>query len=184
MRACNALVLKLDYLSTTVCQKLHFLLSDAILRILSRASCACPRTLRVSAHISREDTQDGVSVGGFKMAAMSPVQLYIGQWVKRPCDIAQRYTSFVIINSEGHVSNNKCHAYIFSKTNEMPSKHFRSAVQSQFHTWKLHFLHCVNKIYDDVLQTKFSPRNNDFLWGTPYAFIDWNHQLMISGKYI
>ena len=80
MRACNALVLKLDYLSTTVCQKLHFLLSDAILRILSRASCACPRTLRVSAHISREDTQDGVSVGGFKMAAMSPVQLYIGQW--------------------------------------------------------------------------------------------------------
>ena len=80
VRACNALVLKLDYLSTTVCQKLHFLLSDAILRILSRASCACPRTLRVSAHISREDTQDGVSVGGFKMAAMSPVQLYIGQW--------------------------------------------------------------------------------------------------------
>ena len=79
MRACNALVLKLDYLSTTVCQKLHFLLSDAILRILSRASWAGPRTLRVSAHISREDTQDGVSVGGFKMAAMSPVQLYIGQ---------------------------------------------------------------------------------------------------------
>ena len=80
VRACNALVLKLDYLSTTVCQKLHFLLSDAILRILARASCACPRTLRVSAHISREDTQDGVSAGGFKMAAMSPVQLYIGQW--------------------------------------------------------------------------------------------------------
>ena len=82
VRACNALVLKLDYLSTTVCQKLHFLLSDAILRILTRASCACPRTLRVSAHISREDTQDGVSVGGFKMAAMSPVQLYIGQWLQ------------------------------------------------------------------------------------------------------
>ncbi len=86
VRACNALVLKLDYLSTTVCQKLHFLLSDAILRILSRASCACPRTLRVSAHISREDTQDGVSVGGFKMAAMSPVQLYIGQWLKAIVD--------------------------------------------------------------------------------------------------
>ena len=83
VRACNALVLKLDYLSTTVCQKLHFLLSDAILRILSRASCACPRTLRVFAHISREDTQDGVSVGGFKMAAMSPVLLYIGQWCLR-----------------------------------------------------------------------------------------------------
>ena len=83
VRACNALVLKLDYLSTTVCQKLHFLLSDAILRILTRASCACPRTLRVSAHISREDTQYGVSVGGFKMAAMSPVQLYIGQWCLR-----------------------------------------------------------------------------------------------------
>ncbi len=80
MRACNALVLKLDYLSTTVCQKLHFLLSDAILRILSRA---CPRTLRVSAHISREDTQDGVSVGGLKKATMFPVQLYIGQWLVR-----------------------------------------------------------------------------------------------------
>ena len=75
------MIFKLDYLSTTVCQKLHFLLSAAILRILTRASCACPRTLRVSAHISREDTQDGVSVGGFKMAAMSPVQLYIGQCV-------------------------------------------------------------------------------------------------------
>ena len=86
VRACNALVLKLDYLSTTVCQKLHFLPSDAILRILTRASCACPRTLRVSAHISREDTQDGVSVGGFKMAAMSPVQLYIGQWLKAIVD--------------------------------------------------------------------------------------------------
>ena len=85
VRACNALVLKLDYLSTTVCQKLHFLLSDAILRILTRASCACPRTLRVSAHISSEDTQDGVSVGGFKMTAMSPVQLYIGQCIKCIC---------------------------------------------------------------------------------------------------
>ena len=82
VRACNALVLKLEYLSTTVCQKVHFLPSDAILRILTRASCACPRTLRVSAHISREDTQDGVSVGGFKKAAMSPVQFYIGQWVE------------------------------------------------------------------------------------------------------
>ena len=80
VRACYALVLKLEYLSTTVCQKVHFLPSDAILRILTRASCACPRTLRVSAHISREDSQDGVSVGGFKKAAMSPVQFYIGQW--------------------------------------------------------------------------------------------------------
>ena len=97
MRACNALVLKLDYLSTTVCQKLHFLLSDAILRILSRASCACPRTLRVSAHISREDTQDGVSVGGFKMAAMSPVQLYIGQCGERyfHCDVVHITTKWV-----------------------------------------------------------------------------------------
>ena len=77
----NALVglLKLDYLSTTVCQKVHSLPSDAILRILASASCACPRTLRVSAHISREDTQDGVSVGGFKKTAMLPLQLYIGQ---------------------------------------------------------------------------------------------------------
>ena len=66
VRTCNALVLKLDYLSTTVYQKVHFLPSDAILRILTRASCACPRTLRMFAHISRGDTQDGVSVGGFK----------------------------------------------------------------------------------------------------------------------
>ena len=97
MRACNALVLKLDYLSTTVCQKLHFLLSDAILRILSRASCACPRTLRVSAHISREDTQDGVSVGGFKMAAMSPVQLYIGQWCV-PVEVTPWVTEEELLN--------------------------------------------------------------------------------------
>ena len=47
VRAYNALVLKLDYLSTTVCQKVHYLPSDAILRILTRASCACPRTFRV-----------------------------------------------------------------------------------------------------------------------------------------
>ena len=95
VRACNALALKLDYLSTTVCQKVHFLPSDAILRILTRASCACPRTLRVSAHISREDTQDGVSVGGFKMAAVLPVQLYIGQWLIRN-NATERASCFVI----------------------------------------------------------------------------------------
>ena len=75
MRACIALVLIIclppSVKSTFLAQRRHLTYPNA-------------RVLRVSAHISREDTQDGVSVGGFKKAAMFPVQLYIGHAVTGP----------------------------------------------------------------------------------------------------
>ena len=61
VRARIALVLKLDYLSTIVCQQLKIVFSAAPSIYSSRANRATD--------------------GGFKNAAMSPVQLYIGQWV-------------------------------------------------------------------------------------------------------
>ena len=64
-RARIALVLKLYYLSTIFCQQLpHVLLGDAILRFLTRASCACPRTsrLRIRKMASFQKLQKGSHV--------------------------------------------------------------------------------------------------------------------------